>query len=257
MSGQLGHQPVGDRPDAVVFLGLIRRRLRTGDHARAVIVGSRRDRRLVCWIGLDIGLRVDRTLVLGTDIAAFDPQAARAVDADEGASARDLLGVEDLRAIVELVERRLDLAEPLIDFLWQLVGLGVGLLQTVHLGLQRIARRLLLAGERTLLAAQLPQAVGVAIGELGRDIDPLPALGADRLGLLAQLLDHQHVEETGILQPAAVVALEEIAQDHAAGLDVGVEPDELRALVRCPHGALGEHPADDMRLLGVGLAQAA
>ena len=30
----------------------------------------------------------------------------------------------------------------------------------------------------------------------------------------------------------------------------------MRALVGRPHGALGEHPADDMRLLGVGLAQA-
>src|SRR3546814_8678785 len=70
----------------------------------------------------------------------------------------------------------------------------------MHLGLQRITRRLLLVGERRLIAAQLPQSVGVAVGEVGRDIDPLPAFGADRLGLFAELLGHQHVEKADLLR---------------------------------------------------------
>jgi len=60
MGRQLGHQPVGDRLDTIVFLGLIRRRLRACDHARTVMLGSRRDRRLVGRMGLSVVLRGDR-----------------------------------------------------------------------------------------------------------------------------------------------------------------------------------------------------
>ncbi len=163
MGRQLGHQPVGDRLDTIVFLGLIRRRLRACGHARIVMLGSRRDRRRVGRTGLGVVLRGDRKFVFGADIAALDAQGAGTVDADEGASSRDLLGIEGLWAIIEGGKRRLDLAEPLIGLVGQFLGFGVGLLQTVHLGLQRIARRLLIAGERNLLAAQLPQARGKVI----------------------------------------------------------------------------------------------
>ena len=72
---------------------------------------------------------------------------------------------------------------------------------------------------------------GAAIGELGVDLDPFPALGTDRFGLFGQFLVHHDVEQGGILQPAAIVLLEQVAQDLTPGLDVVVEPDELRPLV--------------------------
>src|SRR3546814_2535184 len=98
--------------------------------------------------------------------------------------------------------------------------------------LPRITRLLRPVGERRLIAAQLPQSVGVAVGEVGRDIDPLPAFGADRLGLFAELLGHQHVEKADILQPAAVIALEQIAQDHATGFRSEEHTSELKSLMR-------------------------
>ena len=48
----------------------------------------------------------------------------------------------------------------------------------------------------------------MAIWEVGRDLDPLPALGADRFGLALELLHDQPVEQSGVLQPAAVVRIE-------------------------------------------------
>ena len=95
----------------------------------------------------------------------------------------------------------------------------------------------------------------MAVGEVGRDLDPLPALGADGLGLPLQLLGDEPVEQGRVLQPAAVVGLEEVAQDDAAGRLVGLDADELRPLVGGAHGALGQHPADLVGLPGVGALQ--
>src|SRR3984893_10282695 len=68
--------------------------------------------------------RLDRRVVLPTDIAALDPQVAVAVDADEHAGASDLGRIID-DGPLECRERGLDLIEPLIDLLRQLVGARV------------------------------------------------------------------------------------------------------------------------------------
>ena len=53
----------------------------------------------------------------------------------------------------------------------------------------------------------------MAVRELGHDLDPLPALGTDGLGFPLQLLGDELLEQGRVLQPAAVVGLEQIAQD--------------------------------------------
>ena len=58
-----------------------------------------------------------------------------------------------------------------------------------------------------------------------------------------------------VLQPAAVIALEQVVQDRATRLFVGADADELRPLVGRAHGAFGEHAPDGVGLLVVGLAQ--
>src|SRR5271166_1435497 len=147
------------------------------------------------------GLRFDRQFVLRPDVTPLDTQASRAVDADKSTGAADLFGIASNRAIVEGGERRLDLAEPEIH----LIGLRVGFLQAIHLRLKGVARGLLLFGERDLLAAKLPQAIGVAVGEVGRDLNPLPTFGADRFGSIVELLRNQPVEQSDVLQPTAIV----------------------------------------------------
>ncbi len=48
--------------------------------------------------------------------------------------------------------------------------------------------------------------------------------------------------------------LEQIAHDDAAGLLVGIEPDELRATIGGADGVLRQHPADLIRLVIAGAA---
>jgi hypothetical protein len=49
------------------------------------------------------------------------------------------------------------------------------------------------------------QAAIMAVGKIGIDLDPLPALGRDLVGDALQLVGDQPVEQRDVLQPAAVV----------------------------------------------------
>ena len=104
-------------------------------------------------------------------------------------------------------------------------------LERIVFGLERLVAGGLLVAHWHRLAMNPAHPEGVAIGELGVDLDPFPALGPHPLGLLGELLAHHDVKKGCILQPAAVVLLEQVAQDFTPGLDVIVEPDELRPLV--------------------------
>lgn len=54
------------------------------------------------------------------------------------------------------------------------------------------------------------------------ELDPLPAFGGDRFRLCLSLLSDQTVEQSDVLEPAAVVGLERVAQHHATGRLVGI-----------------------------------
>src|SRR5208282_392508 len=168
--------------------------------------------------------RLNRRFILGPDEATINAQAALAIDADEDAGAGDRRWIVADRAILERSHGRLELAESLVDFVGQLVGLGVLLLEGFLFGLERGEARLLVVGEGDGVAGQPTQAGGVAVGEVTGDRDPLPALGAQALGLRLELLDHEPIEKRRVLQPAAIVMLEKIAQDRATGGLIGVEP---------------------------------
>ena len=96
----------------------------------------------------------------------------------------------------------------------------------------------------------------MAVGEVRRDFDPLPAFGGDHLGVRLQLVGGHLVHERNILQPAAIVALEQVAQDRATGRDVGIHADELRPLIGGADGTLGQHAPDGVGMLVVGSLQA-
>jgi hypothetical protein len=77
-------------------------------------------------------------------------------------------------------------------------------------------------------------------------------LGADGSSLVLQLFGDQSVEQHGVLQPAAVVLLEEISHDVTAGSLIGVNSDEARTLVGGPHNPFGQKAPNVVRLLVVG-----
>jgi len=86
--------------------------------------------------------------------------------------------------------------------------------------------------------------VVMAVRKACSDLDPLPAFGGDRLGFRPQPLRHETLEQSDILEPAAAVLFEEIAQDVAAGRLVSRETDKPRALVGGPNRALGQKAPD-------------
>jgi hypothetical protein len=156
-------------------------------------------------------------LVLRSHIPALHAQRARDIDADERPSTRDLLGIILDRPLIERGKCCFDFAKPLIDLLGQLIGVGMGLLELLILCPQAFGGSDLLFAHRDRLASYMPQSVRVAIWKVGGDLQPFPALGPDGFGRALELLGNKSVEKHGVLRPAAIVLLEEIAHDCAAG----------------------------------------
>ena len=233
--GELGHQPFGQRLRRTVVLRLVglglaadgdhRRRAR-GRFAGRVPVAAGRHRR-------------NRGLVVRPNEPALDPQPALMVERDERAAARDLGRVVDEGAVVErrdLDLERLGPGDRLVGhILITLVG-GIEAFELVGAGL---VRGLLLVAGLGRLPVHPAQARCVPVGEVERRLDPLPALRADRLGLRRELLGDEPVEQRHVVEPAALVLLEQVARDVAACGLVGIDAHEHRAPVACRDRALG------------------
>jgi hypothetical protein len=104
-------------------------------------------------------------------------------------------------------------------------------------------------------ADERAQGAGVVVGKADGNLDPLPAFIGDLVGHDLQLLGGQPVEEARILQPAAIVGLEQVAQDDAAGRLIGVDPDEHGALVGGAHRRFRQHATDLIGLLRPAVAE--
>ena len=106
-----------------------------------------------------------------------------------------------------------------------------------------------LNGEIGRFAFEPAQPVIVTVGEARGDLDPLPTFGSDLLGFGAEPLGDKTLEQGDVLEPAAAVFLEEIAQHIAAGRLVGGDADETGALVGGLYRALGQNAPDLIRLV--------
>ena len=183
-------------------------------------------------------------LILAADVAAADDQLALAADTDENTGTGDVFRREGDGPVLEGFQLGLDLPETLIGLIGEVVGFGILGFEFVILVAQRLARGALLFGQFLGHTGQLAQAVGVAVGQLDRRVDPLPALTGDLVGNGAQLLVDQAVEERDVLQPAAVFLGEEVAQHRAARCLIGFDADKAGALIGGRNRGLGQHIAD-------------
>src|SRR5262249_22126393 len=66
--------------------------------------------------------------------------------------------------------------------------------------------------------AREPDRSVVAVREIDSDLDPFPAFGGDLLRIGLQLRGDQAIEQSDILQPAAIIVFKEIAHDVTACL---------------------------------------
>ena len=162
-------------------------------------------------------------------------------------------GIEDQGPLFERFHRHLELTEPGIDLLGVFVLTGVFLLQRAVLGEERNVGGRFPRRSAAQDRSQTPLTVAIAIGQVGRHLDPLPAFGRECLGLSLKLLGNQPVEEGRLLEPAAVIALKEIAQDDTVRRLIGIDTHEDRATIRGPDRGLGQHPPDGVGLLVSGV----
>jgi hypothetical protein len=137
MRGQLADKSIRQRPHAVllVLIVLDRRSAEGDDGALHRAVRRRRCARVVRFLAvaaLFVLRRRMRGFVFLANEAAFDPQPAVLVEADEGAGPGDLGRVVDRGTILERFERCLDFAEPQIDLIGQFVCVCKILFEPVH-----------------------------------------------------------------------------------------------------------------------------
>ena len=228
---RMGQRHVRRAPD-----GLAQREGPVGSQFHDQPLGQRLQRTVIFLIGriraitiLDRGLLAQ--LVLGPDIATIDRETAVPIQRDEDVRARDLGIIVDQRPLFERFQRHLELTEPSVDLIGIFVLAGLFFLQRTILGEERSVGRAFLLGHRSGIAGQTPQTVAVAIGQVSRHLDPLPALGDQRLGFCLKLLGDQPVEEGRVLEPATVIALEEITQHKTACLLIGIDTHENCATI--------------------------
>lgn len=89
-----------------------------------------------------------------------------------------------------------------------------------------------------------PQAVAIAVGQVKRELDPLPALDRNRLGFGLEFFGHQPIEQGSVLKPATVITLKGVMQHHAARRFIGINVHKDCAPVGNPDRGLGEHASD-------------
>ncbi len=229
MRGQLADEPIGQRPDALklfVLLGFGRRAAHRDDSALHTSRLATHGRTTIA----PLPVLTFHSLIVGADIAALDRELAVVADADEDTGPRHLVRAIAHRPGLEDLQRLLDLPEPRIHLVGQFLGLGILRLQLVELITELLTLGTLLIGQVDGGAGQTAHAAGMAIGEIHRDLDPFPALGGDGLRLGLQLLARQPVEQHRVLEPAAIVLLEEIAQHIAARRLIGSMPTKSARL---------------------------
>ena len=160
---------------------------------------------------LDLGLL--NGLILWTHIPAIDCERALAIERDERPCPSDFQRIEDQRPGLDLFHLRFQHAKPRVDLVGYFMLSRAFLFQRPILGEQFGMGRSFIIRRWRRITGQGPQAVAVAVGQVKRDLDPLPALNRNRLSLGLELFRHQPIEQGRVLEPATVIALEQV---HAA-----------------------------------------
>ena len=178
--------------------------------------------------------------IFAAEIAALDEKQAVIAKADEGSGLGLLRLLEDRRAVFEIGNGAND------EIAARLVLLGavarfVKRFQLVEKGLEL---PVLILGERRRKRFQGPEIAVMIPREIDGGFDPAPAFGLEGLGFGGKLFADQPFEQGHVLQIAAFVIVEQIADDDAARGLVRVGADEDRAAVAGMHRFLGQHAAD-------------
>ena len=189
-------------------------------------------------------LGLGRFLILGPDIAAFDVKRSFVTEADECPRPCDIFGIELGRPVGEGFNLAIKLFKSGLQFLGQF-AVVVGLLrQFLALGAEEVVFFGFCVGECRGNGDNWPEAARVAVWKIDRRLHPFPALGADFLGLGSKPFFDETIEQIGILEPAAAITFEQIADDDAPCRFVRVGADEDRAAISGGNRGFSEQSPD-------------
>lgn len=240
MRGQVAGEAVGNRLARLLFLLNVLHVLIA--ILRPLVLPGLRDGRIAFF---RLGLWVGQRLILEPHETTFDSNAAIMVQHDERPTMRDHIGVVGRtlgRNRVDLVGHRLQLRRNVLGhFVIGRIAIG----KRIILGGQRVQPRLVLVGQGDGLRIETPHPVGMRIVDMR--LGPFPALGLHLARNVAQLFGGEHIEQAHILEEPATVLAEQVADDIAAGLNIGVGPDEYRTAIIGGHVGGGHVAPDDPR----------
>lgn len=166
---------------------------------------------------------------------------------------RDVVGIIGLPLRLQPLDFRLKLAKASVHVVSKFIGRLMLFGQPVECRLRRFQSGLIVRRKLDRLRIGSPHAMRVR--EIKMSFCPFPALGCPNgIGLTAELCCHQEIEQRHVFEIAAAIFREQVAQDGAARLRVGFDPDEARTPVRGGHMGFGQHAADGAGVAVVGQA---
>ena len=243
IGGELDHETVGQGACIVLVIFCALR----GLHRAVEIGGAGFEVVLIAGDGDEMHAVADVVggFVFAAEITALDAKQAVVAKADEGSGFCFLRVLENGRTVFEIGDRANNEVAPRLVLLGA-VARFVERFQLVEKGLELLV---LILGERRRKRLQGPKIAVMVPRKIDGGFDPAPAFGLDGLGFGGELFADQAFEQGNVLQIAAFIIVEQIADDDAARGLVRVGADEDRAPVAGMHRFLGEHAADGVRSL--------
>ena len=249
MRGEVANKDVRQRT-VVFFLvrrALIRLPVPVLRRPAVTTLGVAALRSIACVLGFGLGL-----FVLGSDEAAFDPHGAVMVEDDESAAACDVVGVIGLPLGLQPLDLGFKLAEPRIHISQEVprpsraARSGCRTRPAQHQGRPDPPPKAPLDADRS----------GANRGRAGsRDgLASISSPSASRRASAsrAELCRYQQIEQRHVFEIAAAILGEEVAQDRAARLGVGLRTDKDRAAIRGGDMGLGQQAADGAGVAVIG-----
>lgn len=189
-----------------------------------VLSRNLRDRRAVARYGGLTGSPDESgpgLFVPGPDEAALNPDHAVMIEDHESPAACDVIRIIGLPLRFEPLDVSLKLAEPRVYMVRKFISRLQPFAETVDFALCCLKGPLIF--RRKLHRVRVGPPHSVRVREVEMDFGPFPALRLpQRIGFATGLCRHQLVKQRHILEIAAAILGEEVAQDRANRLRVGL-----------------------------------
>ena len=171
------------------------------------------------------------------------------IEDHEGTAARDVIRIIGVSFGFQPLDFSLKFAEPRVHMVGKFIGRLIPFGQLVDFRPRGLKGRLILHRKLHRLRVGPPHSMRVRKLEMG--FRPSPALRLpQRVGFAAELCCHQQIKQHHILEIAAAILGEEVTQDRATRLRIGLRTNEHRAPVCGRRMCLGQQTPNARLIAG-------